>query len=388
MSWRPTYSKITSSSYLHNLIQGKNGQMHSIYDEYHNTELVRKEQEEAEQLGRYFQQIKAYAQNIESKKEANFFTDIEWQLFFNTLEEMKGIRNNRALTNLFKGRDTGKKRQHRFEQDILAIIRSTESVYDKSSSKKNTKKIGNLQMGLGQQSTNVKINQNLLSNAIEDEAKSIMEQYGVKTKRFLEEKGKTGYALSSVSVKVDVAGNRVFVEQQAQYNLNKIGVSFNRFAELLLSATFTAKNYSVKKGGISLDKTQPLRAILDLIPEIDSSMTDDKRFASFIYAITNRMQGKGNPKDYNDEIQSNLAQISFIYELTGRGQKYDTESDELNNFLQQGAKYLIYNQHNGNNIYVTSTRYLIYQKLYLNNNLKYGHSMNIAKGLIKGNYGF
>ena len=369
--WRQYYSD-SSSAFLWNEIHN---QIYKQYLEKTQKELANKQQAQAIQLSGYLQDIKKYANGLQK---ANYFQEAEWQLFLNFLNSIEG-RNGRFLNKLFRVPDTGAKRQHRFQQDLTAVIRSIE------------KTLGQLNIGifnggsiqLGQATTNVKINQELFADEL---GQKVMESFKVGTQRYFQTIGGTGKGLNPVSVKVDVAGGQTIVTQQAIYNEKQIIPNFNRFASLILSASFSAKNYSSKRSGVNLEETQMLRVLLDLLPQLNMTVANDKALFSFIYAISNRLNGQAQIKtSYDSNINQVLGELDFIYRLTGRGQTYDTDSAQLNNYLQQGAKYLIYNQHNSSNIWVASTRYLIYKKmesLKENQQLRWGHSMSISKGLI------
>ena len=371
--WRQYYSD-SSSAFLWNEIHN---QIYKQYLEKTQKQLANKQQAQAIQLSGYLQDIKNYANGLQK---ANYFQETEWQLFLNFLNSVEG-RNGRFLNKLFRVPDTGAKRQHRFQQDLTAVIRSIE------------KTLGQLNIGvfnggmiqLGQATTNVKVNQEIFADEL---GQKIMESFKVGTQRYFQTTGKTGKGLNPVSVKVDVAGGQTIITQQAIYNEKQIVPNFNRFASLMLSASFSAKNYSSKRSGVNLEKTQMLRILLDLLPQLNTTVANDKALFSFIYAISNRLNGQAQIKSsYDSNINQVLGELDFIYRLTGRGQTYDTDSIQLNNYLQQGAKYLIYNQHNSSNIWVNSTRYLIYKKmesLKENQQLRWGHSMSIAKGLISG----
>ena len=371
--WRNYYSD-SSSAFLWNEIHN---QINKQYLDKTQKQLANKEQAEAIQLSNYLQDIKKYASGLQT---ANYFQETEWELFLEILNSIEG-RNGRFLNKLFRVPDTGAKRQHRFQQDLTAVIRSIQ------------KTLGQLNIGsfdggkiqLGQATTNVTINQELFADKI---GQKVMEVFKVRTQRHFQTTGKTGKGLNPVSVKVDVAGGNTTITQQAIYDKNKIVPNFNRFATLMLSASFSAKNYSNRRSGVGLEKTQMLRVLLDFLPQLNTTVANDEALFSFIYALSHRIEGNvKKSSSYDVNINQVLGELDFIYRLTGRGQSYDTDSIQLNNYLQQGAKYLIYNQHNSSNIWVASTRYLIYKKmesLKQNQQLRWGHSMSISKGLISG----
>ena len=373
--WRQYYPD-SSSSFLWNQIHS---QIQKEYLQNEQKKLADIQQSEALELSGYLQDIKRYANGL---GQANYLQDEEWIIFLDFLNSIEG-RNGRFLDKLFRVPDNAKKRQHRFEQDLTAVSRSIEKTLKTQNINFGIVNGGNIQ--LGQQTTNVQINQELFANKKIDQ--EIMQHFGVRTKRYFESIGKTAKALNPVSVKVDVAGGQTIVTQTVTYEQNKVVPNFNRFAQLMLSASFSAKNYSKTRSGVNLEKTQMLRVLLDFLPQLNSTVQREQAMISFLQAIITRIKGIAKEKDVNDNhIDEVLGQLDFIYRLTGRGQTYDTDSVQLNNYLQQGAKYLIYNQHNSENIWVASTRYLIYKKLESleDKKLRYGHSMNIAKGLIKG----
>lgn len=376
--WR-TYYDISSQQYLINSIHNK------ITKQYLSQEAKNeadKEQAYAKELQFYLQELKNYGDNLKNKKNENFLLGQEWNLFLDTLRD---IRTNDPVTKLYSlfGAEEGKT-EHRFEKQMAQIIQSIQKTY------KPRRPINiSGEISLGQRTTEVKISAEQFSDSL---GQQILEFFGVETTKKLDSIMGTGLALRKGPVKIDVAGGSYYkINFKPIYDKNlliKKG-NFNRFAKLMLSASFSLKNYSVFKKQLPLEEVQLLRALFDFLPQIDKKLNDDKALSSFIRAIYNRLtldRVNSWPNTPNKQgIEKAFGEIDFIYRLTGRGQTYDTDSAQLNNFLKQGARYLIYNEHNGSNIYVHSTKYLIYKRMEQRKNEGFalGHGMRIGKGLLK-----
>ena len=377
--WR-RYESQDSATFLINNVHQK------VIHQYSSTlagELAQRQQAYAKELQYYLQQLKNYVLALKEKKQANFFVGEEWNLFINTLKTIRTKDHNSKLQTLF-GAKEGK--THRFEKDIQQIVQAIQKSY-KPSFKGHTFYGGTIH--LGQKTTNISFSQQDFATPI---GQQIMEFYGVKTLKHFESVSQTSLkGLQPVSVKIDSAGGNTIVELDAIFDISKIIPNFSRFCELMLSATFSQKNYQTLRQ-VKLQQTQGLRILFDLLPQLIINFNSEQYIIAFIFALSQRLMLNNvhtQPHTTDKEaIYKVFGELDFIYRLTGRGQTYDTDFQQLNKYLQQGAKYLLYNETKGSKIYVNSTRWLIYQKFkQLENSgrsFRFGHSMQISKGLIKG----
>lgn len=377
--WRRYEDQDSASFLINNVHQKINYQYSSMLAGL----LAQQEQAYAKELQYYLQQLKNYVLALKEKKQTNFFVGEEWNLFIDTLKTIRTKDHNSKLQTLF-GVKQGK--THRFEKDMQQIIQAIQKSY-KSPSGGHTFYGGTI--NLGQKTTNISFSQQDFITPI---GQQIMQFYGVKTLKHFESVSQTGLkGLQPVSVKIDSAGGKTSVQLNAIFDISKIIPNFSRFCELMLSATFSQKNYQ-KITQVKLQETQGLRILFDLLPQLMIKFNSEQYIIAFIFALSQRLMLNfvhTNPHTTDkNAVYKVFGELDFIYRLTGRGQSYDTGFQQLNKYLQQGAKYLLYNETKGSKIYVNSTRWLIYQKFkQLENNgrsFKFGHSMQISKGLIKG----
>ena len=147
-------------------------------------------------------------------------------------------------------------------------------------------------------------------------------------------------------------------------------------ASALSQATFSAKNYKQvlnQKAKFNLVKTGDTNIISVLYQFLPSYFNDAGKFQAFMMAILNRyfMYRQGlyrlpNPistdpvAEQVDNIGLHFFHIQTIYQLSGAGQyAKDSDLQEYQKLINQGAKFLIVNDHEDNLIRVFSIKDLL-----------------------------
>ena len=141
--------------------------------------------------------------------------------------------------------------------------------------------------------------------------------------------------------------------------------------EALSFASFTDKSYrsvgwdknlqkEINLGDrtIHLGNSHPYRAILGSMSALGFSKTDSQYI---YYAGKNIVNGNDNdpPPESVDYVKQHIYHLRYMYELTGAGILYRDFSGTVNN----GAKFLVYNDPNSVEILCVSTAQIVMQLL-------------------------
>lgn len=360
--WR---NNLHSSQFLAGPIHNK------VYQQYFDQTVLHNYQDyikRANQLQKYLYDLKNFDRT--SKEGNNIFSGFEYNLFRNAYGEVldatgqsfkKGFLRNYGGTN--------------FEKELSNIQSSLQILLNKGDYLTDVQ-LQDLQGSiiLGGDKTKINFPEGQFEKEL---TQQILKELGVRTKKYLTEEAKKNKSkdqriiyIKDVQPKIDVATNNVIVSAW----MEGVYPNLQRFAKLFSNATITAKNYasySINTYGVHIGKTQIFRILADFIPTLGLIENRDQQI-SFQYAIFKRYTGMVNKTVSADSsIPVHFAHIQNIYELMGVGQNYykkDNTINELNEYLKQGAQFLIINEWNTDNIIVKSTRELlvqIYQSAFL-----------------------
>ena len=302
--------------------------------------------EEANELNEFFQAIKIYQYNPDS----DFLAGAKKQVVNSILEKALAMRGHgtKHLLNMDKG--TGQERGAAAERDIAIIM---QSVFNELSGS-NSKDYGKLILGGAQVNVNTGA---AIDPASLDKFAQAMIQAGAKrvydkvmkqpNDRFIQVQGKIDVSGAMADVRFDINADPYLL----------------RIGELLNKASFSIKSYA-SKGAFDQELKQRLES---KVTKLHLGHTDQRRIFSDIFGAMGVPHKVAlsmlhyTKKTKNKTVKKEAANLIFVYELTGYGQKYVNQAinDVLTELGIDGANYFIYNDPSTNNIFVRSTAELI-----------------------------
>ena len=334
-------------------IKGKTINISNDLSEIHDAMISRmktkNDEAQAKVIETYLQSLKYFANNLNN---ANFSQDSGGYLSQEIVNDYQNIINSVVKTLNFKSGTTLFKHKHSFtrrlgddivEDELAAIIAATINETDYS----------NLIVG---------DDKGLIVNAeLYKQPKQILNKYSKALKTSLTRN------LDKVSIKTDVQ----VAENADGYNLN---ISANSMFDIgalqaaLNGATFTVKNYATERYNNVTEKVQYkqledidlklgaadsglYKAIMGGLAEIP---VDGNRSASLYYTGINHLTGrvKKNQTGTEKNVRTHFSHLRFTFELRGAG-------FIVNGALQPPAKFLVYNNPSGPEIYVRSTASIV-----------------------------
>ena len=316
--------------------------------------------DEAKILQDFFLQLK---QMTSKQPSQNPITRFETALMNNVIAQaiklsggkFKNVTGGREWFQMAGGKDQG----FNFEQELAAIVGAVANMTGGS-----FHSMTELMVGGQDRSVNV-------GGVMYNELKSMVQQIGENWIKNIDDKmvksGKDLLKGQNRLVTVNVSGKIDVMALTSEYTfIPTVSAEFNTVAQLLKTATFTAKSYrsmiydiekklpvASKTTELHLGGTNTNRILLDMVMRY--GQLPYPVAASFVYKTLNSFS-KSNTGLYEE-----MSRLRWIYELTGYGQTYlDTYiQKQIEKESGMGAKYLIYNDPSTNNIYVRSTADLV-----------------------------
>lgn len=372
----------TSADYLDTKIHQE------VLQKYYNNlneNKIQQDLKDAEDLTNFFRTIKANVRNQKTNSELQ--NDLVYQLFFNILKHSISYSGDQGkIENFFRTPESnGAKYAASLQKQIshiqraINVLNNAGSLQDAQSLVNNkselTKQIRKeyfqrIQIG-GKNTFNAAELNEYVQNSSMQKALNIC---GLATKKNYENKN-TGEIYSLLNyqdkfVKIDSAFQSIDVTVFARMGATPY---FQHILSLLSCATFSLKNYlSVfqRSKMVFLGDTNITKILLSVLPTLACvSEMEDGQFQSFITALFLRYFAKRGTRSTNQKAQQHVTMsqhffhIQTVYELTGIGQhSKNNDANELNQYLRQGVKYLLVNQHGnglGGDIKVFSTKALL-----------------------------
>lgn len=225
------------------------------------------------------------------------------------------------------------------EEEVYAILKTLESKM----------KTENINAGIeltGGKTANV-VNRNLLQDMADDFRKDVIN--GLATQVDYEKYIDSDlFRLKGVSQKVDVTGISSSVDIEAE-----LDEKWQNMAKAFQGANFSIKNYSSHTKGttLHLGNSNPFRAFYG----VTSSVGYNSKESVHIYYHSYNSYKYSNKN--TEKKQTRIFQIRMMYELMGVG-LYDSEGNPIS-----AANFLIYNDPWSDEIYVRSTKQIIYEFL-------------------------
>lgn len=244
------------------------------------------------------------------------------------------------------------------ENDLAAIIKGFKSYIEQTDYQQNyTSKIGSAKI----QSIN-------LDGAINDRIKKafndMYNDISINLKKYKDENTeiKRFSSMKEVNAKIDNVG------LIGEFAIKVSGKMENDIADALTNATFTVKNY-LSTNNIHFGQTNPFR-VFSIVALENNPEQLLGRFCSILECFQNL-------HSHTPDTPTSFFRIRAIYELTGIGIKYSTNSMEKNNILKQiegqYAKFLIWNTPWANigqrSVHVIPTQKIVQQLIENSNNL-------------------
>lgn len=311
-----------------NVHQFMNGVHNRMKAQYLKKRTVSADSAQALQLQHFFQDLKSVA----SGGTSSFFDEEILKVILDSIQDQGTIMGSNFLVkNLFSKRGGS-----RFERELASIY---EAVWNE---------IGEEEFDVDQ----VLIGSsrgNINFSGIDDLAQEIVESFGTKTYRVIQDEVNNTklkqYYMPEVDGKIDIKGYNIKIRGNANAEMVKI---YN----LLKDATFSAKNYDsmsfdqktkefVMLSGhqsLILGKSNIFRALYGTLSDLGYA---EKTILKAIFA------GFNSIKKGNDDIAQHFYHLRYIYELMGTGIQYAGNS-------YGNVKFIIYNDPHGG-IYVRST---------------------------------
>lgn len=374
VSWRDINGGKDTVEYLHNPIHDPNVQ------NYYKRNIGNWEADvlAAKKLQGYLQDIKNYEKGIKVEGESHLSL-IEYEALRQSLTKIRGVRGVKADQILFSTKEQTKGgSQHAFEEqmaDLNIAIIDTLTGSDSSSSGLQGLKNKQYNILLGQSKVNWDIS---LQQLTSDLVQYGLEAAKVKTiKKFkeIEEKSHRSdqnfYTLVKVDGKVDLATASAEVTEivNTQYK------HLNELNNLFKDATFTLKNYSKSTERTKLGSTNIFRVVFTTVQYFTGN--SNQQVLAYTSALAIR---QATDASVAGDINSHLGHLQRVYELTGVGQEYvNIQQKELRDLLRQGAKFMIENVYNSDQIHVASTKELLAKMLESDGSNHFSQTVRMAR---------
>lgn len=181
------------------------------------------------------------------------------------------------------------------------------------------------------------------------------------------------YTNSSLIKKPEFKPTKIDIESfSGKYLVNaEIKPEWQEFIDTFKGAKFTVKNYSSTSSYeiIHLGQT---------VLEKSVGATLDSLYARTNQAVHIYFHAINHAKEKNDEVASHILHLRFAYELTGEG-LYDQAGNKLS-----AADFFIYNDPHTENIWVRSTKSMIYEAIETKEKRNQSYKSNII--ILKNNF--
>lgn len=223
-----------------------------------------------------------------------------------------------------------------FEEELYAVLKAIEG---KSS-------VTNIDLGVsltGGQSTNIRAMTGKTTEEINKYLQSVIDDL-VNNKGWSKRAAKAAVGkIKAVSGKVDVTGFKGEIDIQAE-----IDPKWQSIVEAFRGTSFTLKNYSsaAKTLELHIGNSSPYRAMHGTLTDLDFS---DKESDHIYYHSLHSYK-----KSPTEKKAAHIYHTRLVYELTGVG-LYDKNGDPID-----AANFIIYNDPSGPDIFVRSTKKIIY----------------------------
>ena len=158
-----------------------------------------------------------------------------------------------------------------------------------------------------------------------------------------------------VAIKTDI--QNLALDINATFGLDD--ASIDKIIPLLNEATFTAKNYlntTIAKNGLELGETNLLRSIMGILGVAFPSNRPIEWRDMFYRGAQIMTKTNSTPSAAPTDVMMHFYHMRFAYELSGLG------LIDATTFKPLFAKYLIYNEPDGNKIHVFDTASLILEE--------------------------
>ena len=315
---------------------------------------------EAKVLQNFFQQIKRMTAKDSAGADPadKFARSLMWKVI-SQAEAIGGYRQGREWFKMWGGQVQGVQ----FERELANIVASVVNMTGGSGVKGSQLMTGSGTLG------SVNIGGAEKQGNLTDVLKPVIKEWITSADQNLRKMGQAISGKTNQLVTMAVSGKIDVTALTCDYTFIATGnAEFDRAAQLLKTATFTAKSYA------SLSKEWSDEYYEQLIrqsnrTELHLGSTSSKRiyiemlmkYGDLPYPVAASFYYRTMHSRKSEETKKSLSQLRWIYELTGYGQTYVTQwfQNKIEQESGMGAKYLIYNDPATNNIYVRSTADLV-----------------------------
>lgn len=180
---------------------------------------------------------------------------------------------------------------------------------------------------------------------MKEEFNSLYIQTQKELKKYRGDQSNVATFMPSVEGKIDISGYTATLTISNQAILSPYTKSI---LNALKNATFTAKNYISTKE-LKFGQTNPFRVFMTVAPGGSESIGRFQRMINCFEEHGNSIHPNGPQLFYR---------IRAIYELTGIGMQY-TNNEFTNKIFGNGAKFLVWNNPIGDQIYVIPTQKIV-----------------------------
>ena len=182
---------------------------------------------------------------------------------------------------------------------------------------------------------------------MKNEFNKLYERVQEEAKKYRKEDDGIANYMPGVQGKIDINGFNGELAFTMDVQLNTYAKSMMK---ALTHATFTAKNYALGHGTmLHFGHTNPFRVLASVAPQ---GLRTINRFGRMRQCFISHTS-------YHEEAPSLFYKIRAMYELTGVGGAKYIDKDLQNILKTTQAKFLIYNEPNGDNIYVIPTQKIV-----------------------------
>lgn len=370
VSWR-NISDQDTVSFLHNPIHDPN------VEAYRNkqTNNWQEDAAKAKKLQGYLKDIKNYAQT-RSVSEGNHLQKAELELLFDNLQNIRGVRGQTAnqAFDVFRKAERSGTTNHAFEQDMADInIAVMQALSDQNYQSKRWN------IMLGQSKVNWDLTEDEIAQQVVQRGLQAVKTGTIRKLENLKQKSIRNdgnfYTLVAVDGKIDMASQSVQVTETVRSQYAHLA----ELNDLFKDATFTLKNYTNKSYRTKLGSTNIFRVVYTLTQQF-TGMSNDYTLA-YTSALAIR---HATDTSVEADIDSHLGHLQRIYELTGLGQEYvNIEQKEVRDLLKQGAKFMIENVYNNDEIHVASTKELLYIMLNTQGSDHFSKTVKMARSIFQ-----
>lgn len=332
-----------------------------------NQDSANGDQQQAKIIENFLRELKRRAFEVKTDPAIRMSENI-YDLILNNIS----LPNGRTMGNLFQR--TGKSYQQGmyFEDDLAAVL---QSVVQLATGEKQKRSVKNFKLGAEVGTTDIDLMSTLEEN-VDDVKLNLLD----KTQQEIDKK-KIPYTFGKIDTYIK--GDVIAMNGSINFPPGLL--------EALSNATFTDKSYrsvTYKDGTkiqlgdreITLGNSDPYRAVLGSMTALGFNKTT---FQHVFYGGRNILVGQDNtpPKELPDDVAPHFYHLRYIYELTGAGIYYKDYGEQ---FLS-GAKFLVYNDPSSLDITVVSTKKIISDMIFNNqqDNKNALGSIGISTALLK-----